>query len=114
MLGMSITFDLSQCGGHEAINLANCNAAALLALSGLPTEPGGAVAGDELGEVIARLMRALNLPAHRIGADAPALTSASGRYVDAGRTDDYLVRRGTELLALFVAARQRDIGVVWG
>ena len=109
---MSITFKLEIDGLSEAINFSNGNAAALLALAGLPSAPHGDIPYERLGCVIKKLIRVANCESSR----AQALTSVadSPRWSEGARTDECLKRRAGEMMALLVHARTNGCGVVWG
>ncbi len=109
---MSITFKLEIEGHSEALNVSNGNAAALLALAGLPSAPYGEIPHKQLETVITKLLRALNSEPAR----AQAMTSvAEGpRWSEGDRTDEYLKRRVGDLMAVLVFARTHGCGVTWG
>ena len=88
---MSITFKLESDGHSEALNVSNGNAAALLALAGLPSAPHGEIPHEQMEAVIARLLRALNSESSR----SPALWPAAEglRWFESARTDEWLKRR---------------------
>jgi hypothetical protein len=108
---MSITFQLEVGSGVEPLNFSNSNAAALMALAGLAPEVDGELRGEQLRACIQRLLQIVNaesVRAHAIteGAEAP-------RWFEGARTDEYVRRRASELLALFVSAQKRGCGVHW-
>ena len=109
---MSITFKFEIDGQSEEINFSNGNAAALLALAGLPSAPYGEIPYERLEPVITKLLRVVNSGSSR----AQALTSVAegARWSEGARTDEYLKRRVAEVLALLVFARTRGCGVTWG
>ena len=109
---MSITFKLEIDGHSEALNVSNGNAAALLALAGLPSAPYGEIPHERLEAVITKLLRALNSEPAR----AQAVTSgAEGpRWSEGECTDEYLKRRIGEMMAMLVFARTHGCGVTWG
>jgi hypothetical protein len=111
---MSITFELSAPGPHSSINLANANACALLMLAGLPATPFGEVPQEEVGTVVARLLRAVNVQAVRASATSEGNTAGSGRWAQGARDDGYVRRCAHELLALCHSAQLRGCGVTWG
>lgn len=108
---MSITFQLEVGSGVEPLNFSNPNAAALMALAGLAPTVAGEVRGEHLRACVQRLLQIVNsesVRAHAIteGAEAP-------RWFEGARTDEYVQRRASELLALFVSAQQQGCGVIW-
>ena len=108
---MSITFQLEVGSGVEPLNFSNPNAAALMALAGLAPTVDGEVSGEQLRACVQRLLQIVNSEgarAHAIteGAEAP-------RWFEGARTDEYVQRRASELLALFVSAQQQGCGVIW-
>ena len=109
---MSITFKIEVEGYSESLNVSNCNAAALLALAGLPSAPYGEIPHERLKAAITKLLRALNSEPAR----AEALTSATEgpRWSEGARTDEYLQRRAGEMMAVLVLARTYGCGVTWG
>ena len=109
---MSITFKIEVEGYSESLNVSNCNAAALLALAGLPSAPYGEIPQERLEAAITKLLRALNSEPAR----AEALTSATEgpRWSEGARTDEYLQRRAGEMMAVLVLARTYGCGVTWG
>lgn len=109
---MSITFKIEVEGYSESLNVSNCNAAALLALAGLPSAPYGEIPHERLEAAITKLLRALNSEPAR----AEALTSATEgpRWSEGARTDEYLQRRAGEMMAMLVLARTHGCGVTWG
>ena len=109
---MSITFRLETDGHFEPINLTNSNAAALLALAGLPTTPYGEIPHEQLEAAITKLLRAMNSDPAR----AKAVTSVTEgpRWSEGARTDEYLQRRAGEMMAVLVLARTYGCGVTWG
>jgi hypothetical protein len=113
------------------INLANSNAAAMLRLMGLDDQAYcGTVVPAEFAPVIERLTRVVNDARERASAVlAPSVSEGALRLVaegnmvrvvrgptvySGGRDDDYVTRRATELLELFVAARREGFEVAWG
>ena len=109
---MSITFKLEIEGHSEEVNFSNGNAAALLALAGLPPAPYGEIPHERLETVITKLLRALNSEPAR--AQAVASGAEGPRWFEGARTDEYLQRRIGEVIALLVFARTNGCGVVWG
>jgi hypothetical protein len=109
---VSITFKIEVEGYSESLNVSNCNAAALLALAGLPSAPYGEIPHERLEAAITKLLRALNSEPAR----AEALTSATEgpRWSEGARTDEYLQRRAGEMMAVLVLARTYGCGVTWG
>ena len=109
---MSITFKLEIEGHSEAINVSNGNAAALLALAGLPSAPYGEIPHKRLETAITKLLRALNSEPARVR----AATSVAGgpRWSEGACTDEYLKRRAGEMMAMLVLARTHGCGVTWG
>lgn len=109
---MSITFRLETDGHFEPINLTNSNAAALLALAGLPTTPYGEIPHEHLDVVIPRLLRVANSESCR----GKALTTAieAPRWSEGARTDNYLYGRTCDLLDMLASARRHGCGVIWG
>lgn len=109
---MSITFKLEVEGYSESLNVSNCNAAALLALAGLPSAPYGEIPHERLEAAITKLLRALNSEPAR----AESLTSATEgpRWSEGARTEKYLQRRAGEMMAVLVLARTYGCGVTWG
>ena len=109
---MSITFELEIDGHSEALNLSNGNAAALLALAGLPSAPYGEIPHERLEAAVTKLLRALNSDPAR----AKAVTSVTEgrRWSEGARTDEYLQRRAGEMMAMLVLARTHGCGVTWG
>ena len=108
---MSITFQLEVGIGVEPLNFSNSNAAALMALAGLAPTVDGEVRGEQLRACVQRLLQIVNsesFRAHAIteGGEAP-------RWFEGARTDEYVQRRASELLALFVSAQQQACGVIW-
>jgi hypothetical protein len=109
---VGITFELEVRGEAEPLSFAHPNAAALMRLAGLDPQPYGEVRGDMLRACVNRLLRVVNSAALRshgvtAGFDEP-------RWVEVGRTDEYLQRRAGELLALFACAQRHGSAVVWG
>ena len=90
---MSITFELEVGSGVEPLNFSNPNAAALMALAGLAPVVDGEVRGEQLRACVQRLLQIVNS--------------------ESARTDEYVQRRASELLALFVSAQQQGCGVIW-
>ena len=95
----------------SCLNFSNPNAAALMALAGLALEVDGELRGEQLRACVQRLLRIVNsegVRAHAIteGAEAP-------RWFEGARTDEYVQRRASELLALFVSAQRQGCGVIW-
>ena len=112
---MSITFALSIPGQYAPLNLANGNACALLAVAGLAPSEYGEVGMGEVGAVVARLLRVVNVPTARIGALTTEPPAASAhRWLEGVRDDDYVARRSRDLLDLFYAAQRCRCGVTWG
>lgn len=109
---MSITFKLEIDGHSEALNVSNGNAAALLALAGLPSAPYGEIPHDRLETVITKLLRALNSEPARV--QAVALINEDPRWSEGARTDEYLKLRVGEVVAMLVLARRNGSGVIWG
>lgn len=109
---VSITFKLETDGLSEAINFSNGNAAALLALAGLPSAPYGEIPHERLEPVITKLLRAVNSDSAR--AQAPTPAADSPRWSEGVRSDEYLKRRLAEMMALLVFARTSGCGVTWG
>lgn len=109
---VSITFRLEIEGHAEPLNFCNGNAAALLALAGLPSKPYGEIAHERLETVITRLLRALNLESSRV--QAVTSVAEGPRWSEGARTDEYLKRRVAEMLAMLVLARKNGCGVTWG
>ena len=109
---MSITFKLEIEGHSEAINVSNGNAAALLALAGLPSAPYGEIPHERLETAITKLLRALNSEPAR--AEAVTSVTEGPRWSEGARTDEYLKRRLAEMMALLVFARTSGCGVTWG
>ena len=109
---MSITFKLEIDCHSESLNVSNGNAAALLALAGLPSAPYGEIPHEQMEAVITRLLLALNSESSR----SPALWPAAEglRWFEGARTDEWLKRRISELAAMLVAARKQGCGVIWG
>ena len=109
---MSITFKLEIDCHSEFLNVSNGNAAALLALAGLPSAPYGEIPHERLEVAITKLLRALNSEPAR----AQAVTSLDEgpRWSEGARTDEYLKRRVAELMELLVFARRNGYGVAWG
>ena len=108
---MSITFQLEVGSGVEPLNFSNPNAAALMALAGLAPTVDGEVRSEQLRACVQRLLQVVNsegVRAHAIteGGEAP-------RWFEGARTDEYVQRRASELLALFVSAQQQGCGVIW-
>ena len=111
---MSITFQLEVGSGVEPLNFSNPNAAALMALAGLAPSVDGELRGEQLRACVQRLLQIVNsesVRAHAItegaeGGEAP-------RWFEGARTDEYVQRRASELLALFVSAQQQGCGVIW-
>lgn len=108
---MSITFQLEVGSGVEPLNFSNPNAAALMALAGLAPTVDGEVSGEQLRACVQRLLQIVNSEgarAHAIteGAEAP-------RWFEGARTDEYVQRRASDLLVLFVSAQQQGCGVIW-
>jgi len=110
---MTVTFQLSPNTG-QSLNLANGNACALLALAGLPTAPFGEVEHSNLSPVIARLLRAANSQRAQADALCADSSSASGRWIEGGRSVDYVAGRVSELLALCHEAQVKHCRLVWG
>ena len=110
---MSITFQLSP-STAQSLNLANGNACALLALAGLPPSPFGEVAHSDLSPVIARLLRVANSQRAQADALCADSSSASGRWMEAGRSEAYVAGRVTDLLALCRDAQVKGCRLVWG
>jgi hypothetical protein len=88
------------------------NAAAMLALAGLPSAPYGEVANEQLAAAITKLLRAMNSEALR--AEAVQEVEQADRWSQGGRTEDYLAQRVPEFIALLVAAKKGGHEVVWG
>lgn len=111
-IDMSITFRLETDGHFEPINLTNSNAAALLALAGLPTTPYGEIPHEHLDVVIPRLLRVANSESCR----GKALTTAieAPRWSEGARTDNYLYGRTCDLLDMLASARRHGCCVIWG
>ena len=109
---MSITFRLEIDGGSEALNFTNGNAAALLALTGLPSMPYGEIPHERLATSITRLLRVVNSGYCR----APELMTLveAPRWSEGARSDEYLRRRAGDLLELLASARRQGCGVIWG
>lgn len=109
---MSITFKLEIDGHSEALNISNGNAAALLALAGLPSAPYGEIPHERLEAAITKLLRAMNSSPAR----AKAVTSVTEapRWSEGARTDEYLQGRAGEMMAVLVLARTYGCGVTWG
>lgn len=85
---VSITFKLEIDGQSEAISFSNGNAAALLALAGLPSPPYGEIPYARLETVITKLLRAVNSESSRAQALTPA--SEGPRWSEGARADEYL------------------------
>lgn len=109
---MSITFRLSPSTGRS-LNLGNGNACALLSLAGLLPSPFGEVEHSDLSVVIARLLRAANSERVRAVARSADSFSASGRWMEAGRTEAYVSVRVSDLLALCREAQVNGSRLVW-
>ena len=109
---MSITFKLEIEGHSESVNVSNCNAAALLALAGLPSAPYGEIAHERLEPAITKLLRALNSEPAR--AEAVTSVTEGSRWSEGARTDQYLKLRVRELVSMPVWARKNGSGVIWG
>ena len=109
---MSITFKLEIDCHSEFLNVSNGNAAALLALAGLPSAPYGEIPHERLEVAITKLLRALNSEPVRVR----AVTSVAGglRWSEGACTDEYLKRRAGEVMAMLVLARTHGCGVTWG
>ena len=109
---MSITFKLEIDCHSEFLNVSNGNAAALLALAGLPSAPYGEIPHERLETVITKLLRAMN----SYPARAKAVTSVTEapRWSEGARPDECLQRRAGELMAVLVVARTHGCGVTWG
>lgn len=110
---MSITFQLSSGPTAQAINLANSNACALLALAGLPATSFGELDPTELPAVIRRLLRAANSRRSQMGAVTEDVSSESGRWVESGRSQAYVEQRVMDLLTLCREAQVHGCRVVW-
>jgi hypothetical protein len=111
-IAMSITFKLEIDGIAEALNVSNGNAAALLALAGLPSAPYGEVAHERLEPVVTSLLRVVNAESCRTSALAAGVETL--RWSEGARTDEYVQRRAGELLGLLVTARRLGCGFTWG
>jgi hypothetical protein len=109
---VSITFQLEIEGYSESLNVSNCNAAALLALAGLPSAPYGEIPHERLEAAITKLLRALNSEPAR--AEAVTSVTEGPRWSEGARTDEYLQRRAGEMMAVLVLARTYGCGVTWG
>ena len=110
---MSITFELSP-STAQSLNVANGNACALLSVAGLPAVAFGEIEHSDLSPVIARLLRAANSERARAAALSAGSSSASGRWVEAGRSETYVAARVNDLLALCRDAQVKGCRLVWG
>ena len=109
---MSITFKLEIDGLIQALNFSNGNAAALLALAGLPSMPHGEIPPGRLDAHIIRLLWVANTDSLRTPKVATAVEAP--RWSEGARTDEYLQRRVGELLEMLACARRNGCGVTWG
>lgn len=113
------------------VDLANATACAILRLLGLRADPnGGSVRESSLDQLIERATRLLNgLPVtHEViepsvsegimkaqrNADGITMIGRTATLIDIGVPEDRILRRLSELLHLFTAARQRGYSVAWG
>ena len=109
---MSITFKIEVEGYSESLNVSNCNAAALLALAGLPSAPYGEIPHERMEAAITKLLRAMNSEPAR--AEAVTSFNEGPRWSEGARTDEYLKLSVGEVLAMLVLARKNGSGVIWG
>ena len=108
---MTITFGIEMASAAQPLEFSNANAAAMLRMAGLPVEPCGSVAGEQLDAALRRLMRAVNVRSRR-AAELRDRDNSEG-WTDFGRSDEYLCRRGVELVALFAQAQRLASAVEW-
>lgn len=82
-----------------------------MALAGLGPTVAGEVRGEQLRACVQRLLQIVNSE----GVRAQAITEGgeAPRWFEGARTDEYVQRRASELLALFVSAQQQGCGVIW-
>lgn len=110
---MSVTFTIEGTEpAPDALNFSNANAAAFLRLAGLPVDYEGEARGEQLAAAARRLVLALNSARTRSREVEP--TVSEHNFIDCGRSDDYIERRSSQLLALFVEAQRLGRAVFWG
>ena len=116
------------------LNLSNANAGALLELVGLPVDHAGTIEVEDLDALDRRIGAVPQAPVARASLLEPPSVDGvpvvgtctlgqllldrphvrGPRILDPGRTDDYLVRRATQLRQLVAAAKSHHYCISWG